>query len=230
MTKKIGLPFWKIGDNSFGASLPYIEFASRFGEVIPLMPNHTIREDLDLLILPGGPDVDTARYGQIPEFNTGKPDIFKESFDINYLPSYIDTGVPIFGICRAHQSIAVHFKAGLIQHMYHETNELPSDPTGIMHSVTINRQLPKLNIKAGSRINVNSRHHQVVSKVVLPEELKVIATYNGKFGDNCIEALAHIDKPIVTVQWHPEDVYDQNENVFIHSIINHLMLTRKSIL
>lgn len=96
--RKIGVPLWKVGDSSFGSTWSYLQFASRYGEVIPLMPKHTVREDLDLLILPGGADVDPLRYGQIPNFFTGKPDAFKEYFDKAYLQQYIDAGVPIFGI------------------------------------------------------------------------------------------------------------------------------------
>ena len=96
--KKIGLPFWKTGDNSIGATLAYITFAEQFGEVIPLMTQHTIRTDLDLLILPGGPDISPMMYDEMPGYNTSKPDLQKDYFDKIYLPQYIGAKVPIFGI------------------------------------------------------------------------------------------------------------------------------------
>ena len=97
-TKKIGIPVSKTGENSVGLTLSYIEFAEQYGEVVLLMPNHTIRRDIDLLILPGGPDIDPRSYGAMPSWFTGKPDLYKEYFDARYLPAYIQQGTSIFGI------------------------------------------------------------------------------------------------------------------------------------
>jgi len=60
-----------------------------------------VRKDLDLLVLPGGPDVDPMRYlDQDDDFSlwNGKPCVFKERFDKILLPQYIENRTPIFGI------------------------------------------------------------------------------------------------------------------------------------
>jgi gamma-glutamyl-gamma-aminobutyrate hydrolase PuuD len=100
--KRIGIVGWKTGDNSFGATVPYLRFFSQFGVVEIIMPNETdIREDLDLLVLPGGPDVDPMRYlteNDALSFDMGKQCPFRERFDQILLPKYIDQRVPLFGI------------------------------------------------------------------------------------------------------------------------------------
>lgn len=239
MKRRIGIPFWKIGENSFGSTIPYLDFVGKFGEIVPLMPDHTLRDDLDLIILPGGADVDVSKYNQTPSFYTGKPDIFKEHFDRVYLPQYIKAGIPIFAICRAHQSIAAHFNGGLYQHMWHETNT-PTEGTKIMHNVElepiVHRFLPKhykpVYNKSTKRqqylIGVNSRHHQTVDERTLAGTgLHVIGRHSV---DNHVEFIAHDTLPIVGQQSHPEDIYDYNSMKFTENIIEYLIESRESIL
>lgn len=98
--KRIGLVGWLTGSNSFGATVPYVDFFSRFGVVEIIMPNEKNVRNIDLLIMPGGPDVDTNRYlddGYL-DFNIGKPCPFRERFDKILLPKYIESKTPIFGI------------------------------------------------------------------------------------------------------------------------------------
>lgn len=231
MNKKIGLPFWKIGENVFGATLPYVEFASSYGEVVPLMPEHEIRTDLDLLILPGGADVDTTRYGETPSFYTGKPDIFKEHFDAVYLPKYLDAGVPIFSICRGMQSIAVHFGGKLIQHMSHETNSA-DNPFKSIHKIKILhdnwKPEQKRKFSLFSIFDVNSRHHQAVDATsLINTELEILAIHEK---DSHVELIGHKTLPIVGFQAHPEDFIDTKSIDLVDNIIIHLLTKKTSII
>ena len=70
---RIGLTAWKTGENSFGASISYMDYLKAFGDVDLLLPWSDINHHLDLIVLPGGPDVNPNRYGQIPDFFTSKP-------------------------------------------------------------------------------------------------------------------------------------------------------------
>ena len=96
--KRIGIPAYRLGPNSFGITTPYMEFIETFGEPVILHPNTPILDDLDLLILPGGPDVDTYRYNQYPGPYTQAPSPTLEWFDRDKLPGYIENGTPVFGI------------------------------------------------------------------------------------------------------------------------------------
>lgn len=88
---------------SVGTTLPYITYFSKFGNVIIVNPVATlVEENLDLLVIPGGPDVSTLRYLKGPNtkhsFFNQKPDQAREWFDVNMLPKYIEKRIPIFGI------------------------------------------------------------------------------------------------------------------------------------
>lgn len=226
--KKIGIPAWKTGENSVGATLSYVILAEQYGEVVFLMPNHTLREDLDLIIIPGGPDLLPTGYGVIPSWFTQKPDVQKEHFDKVYLPKYIQSGTPIVGICRGMQTLATAFGGKLIQHMNHETNK-PDDPYKCVHKIKIDPvNFPgHLNFSQQSEFWVNSRHHQTVRERVLPPEMVVIARHSS---DNHAEMMAHRTLPIVGTQFHFEDIFDSDTNSLMDTIVTHLIETRTSIL
>lgn len=231
MTKaRVGIPFWKTGDNSLGATLAYIMFGEQYGEVVPLMPKHTVRTDLDLLILPGGTDIDSVSYGEVPGYFNSKADPQKEYFDKVYLPQYIANGTPIIGLCRGHQSLGILHGGKLIQNMSHETNK-PEDPYKCVHAVQLDtmvfwnwRQFINDN---KVKIQVNSRHHQVIDPEFLSPEFAVIGRHEK---DGSIEMIAHKELAIIGVQFHPEDIYDYDTNIFVDNLVNRLIITRKSIL
>lgn len=206
----IGIFGWKVGENSYGCSLPYIEFASQYGNVRILTPTEPIDERIDLIIIPGGVDINPLRYGQVPYWQTSKSDPIKEYFDDYILPEYITIGTPIFGICRGIQSLAVYFGAKLVQHMYHETNDKNRYDT--VHNISLEEPFEQeyLDFHKGNRrmlkIEVNSLHHQCVSAIDLPDELEIIGTYKGKFEVGSIEAIRHRELPIYGVQYHPEEL------------------------
>jgi len=224
--KKIGI-VGHFMNNSFGITKPYVDFFRHFGRVILITPfDNEIIEDLDLLVLPGGPDVNPFRYLR-PEDELslwmGQPCWVREKFDRELLPLYIANRTPIFGICRGMQTLAVHFGAQLNQHMWHETTP-EGDRTKCVHPLTlhhdginlIDADIPKINF------DVNSLHHQTVLNV--PEGASILATYNGKERDKEIEALTYFPHyPAHTVQWHPEEIRDK----FSISLISHLLRIRR---
>ena len=233
--RKIGVPLWMTGANSIGSTISYIMYAEQFGEVIPLMPTHTVREDLDLLITVGGSDVDSLTYGEVPGYFNSKPDPQKEWFDKVYLPQYIAAGVPLLAICRGFQAINTHLGGKLIQHMSHETNK-PEDPYKTMHNIKINaidfwnfsEFAPVLQNRQPQRIyGVNSRHHQAIDPRFLGEGLSVLATHEK---DNTIELIAHNTLPIIGIQSHIEDCMDYDTVVLMENMINKIMRTKKSVL
>lgn len=204
----IGIVAWKIGENSVGVTLPYLIHFQHYGNVKVILPTHRKIENIDLLVIPGGPDVDPNRYGDFVSYYTQKPDPLREWFDIHMLPQYINAGIGVFGICRGHQTLAVHFGAKLKQHMWHETNPV-DDRSKLVHNVCW------INLNGQKSIEqVNSIHHQVVANV--PEHAKVVAwhtkektfTKNTQFieGEHHIEALIYPNHKCASVQFHPEEI------------------------
>lgn len=97
--KIIGIVGHSTGENTFGTRKSYMEYFSQFGNVVILSPSDKV-VDLDLLVLPGGEDVDSSRYGQKPSFFNTAPNGYFEYFDKVMLPQYIEKNTPIFAICR----------------------------------------------------------------------------------------------------------------------------------
>lgn len=219
MSKRIGIVGWTTGANSWGITMMYADFFSQFGIVEIIMHNEkTIREGLDLLVLPGGPDVDPKRYLNVDDdfslFN-GKPCLFKERFDHILLPQYVEAKTPIFGICRGHQTLSVFFGGKLIQDMiesgvYHAQNG--EDRSKRVHGLKLYtdniKTIPGVPVSA---FKVNSIHHQSLDRDNMPAIGKILATQQDAKIDpeGTIEAMTYLPEyPAHTVQWHPEDIRD----------------------
>lgn len=234
MRKQIGIVGYFNADGThFGVGAAYMLFFSEFGDVSIVSPTEmNVRNNLDLLVIPGGPDVDWKRYlkheDQLSMF-TQRPCNIRERFDHVLLPKYLEAGIPIFGICRGHQSLAVYFGSQLTQHMYHETNG--KDRKELVHKVKYRVDLLSkfMNVRV-KHVNkskhvvthvteeVNSIHHQIVKNK--PDNAIVLAEYVGKHEEaGTIEALYYPEFKAITVQWHPEEIKDAPSVAFI----NHLL-------
>ncbi len=226
--KKIGIVGWKIGENSFGVTIPYLTYFRRFGEVIVLGPyTDDVDPTINLLVLPGGADVDPMRYTRFPSLYTQKSDLFKEAFDLHVLPKYIDEKIPVFGICRGHQSLAVTYGIPLTQEIGsghgHSKYE---DRSEKVNNLKVNPEFAFLmGYKKGYSTKVNSLHHQGVDIETFEEkknnEFISIATCT-----NYVEAMVSKDKPIASVQYHPEEL---GNDVISYFIIRHFLKNKTAV-
>ena len=205
--KKIGIVGWKLGGNSFGVTLPYLQLFSQFGNVEILMPStiEAMNLNLDLVVIPGGPDIIPTRYNNVPDFSTGYACPIREHFDKYLLPVYLAKKIPMFGICRGLQTLVVHFGGSLLQNYPHEFS--PEDQRGkSAHKVII--EFLNKEIRGQQTCSVNSLHHQVTNPETFPKELIVVARHEK---DKSIEAIVsrNLEEiPVAAVQWHPEELGD----------------------
>lgn len=220
MNKKIGIVGWKTGDNSFGVTTPYMEFFSQFGDVEIISATEIdVRKHLDLMVLPGGPDVDPGRYssGDSLSYYVGKQCPFRERFDRVLLSKYINNGTSLFGICRGHQSLAAYFKCDITQDMYHPTNDY-NDRAELVHHINTTEYLDisKILDKKGKYM-INSIHHQSVNLENANSNSNVIplAYYHED-----IEIMAYKNFPIFSVQYHPEEFNCTISRYLISKLLN----------
>jgi putative glutamine amidotransferase len=179
---------------------------------------------IDMLILVGGADINSAKYGQKPSIMAGSPNVHLEWFDDVMLPQYIarskNDGMSILGICRGMQALNVHFGGGMIQ-------DFPQENSGETRWKLVDKleclepfkagyeKWKKENKETGYVIEVNSLHHQVCFPIA--KELDIIAV-NQKFGN--VEVIKHKELPILGVQYHPEEL---NVSPFMKYLMNFIL-------
>lgn len=210
--KLVGIPAWDLKqDEYFGVTHPYLVWITKDLGCIPVIITPDYMPAVDLLVLPGGLDVDPKRYGETPDYYTSKPNLFLEHFDRNYLPKYIKQGTPVFGICRGLQTLNVHFGGTLNQDILnHPTSSRTSGPVDLVHDV--------FNVEFGIKsktpaFKAGSWHHQSVKD--LGEGLEVLLLSH----DDHVEALKHETLPVFAVQFHPERMNDS----FSYNIVKYLL-------
>ena len=164
----------------------------------------TAVKDCDALCVPGGIDVDPARYDEEMNGTRAFSD-WLDDLDYAAIDAFHKAGKPILGICRGQQVINVFFGGTLYQDIYGHW--------GNRHDVTIVKDSFVRKIYDTDRLRVNSYHHQSVKDVAPGFTVAAIAD------DGTIEALQY--KNIYTVQWHPE-MYDRDAfiNGFIRNVLS----------
>lgn len=169
-------------------TLPYEEVA---GDVVPR---------LDGLIITGGADVDPERYAETAHEKTGEPHRHRDGWELALLDVAAETGIPVLGICRGMQVMAVHAGGALDQHVpdlvEHEDHNPGEDKfgrTGVR--LAEGSQLAAL---IGSPPSVACHHHQSV-------RIHPGFTATAWAEDGLLEAMEDPAHPFrIAVQWHPE--------------------------
>lgn len=194
MIRKIGIVGWKTSDNSFGITLPYYELLTQYGDIqiIPITDNPPM--DLDVLVLPGGPDISPSLYGEVPHIRTGNNDVCKEFFFTNNLKKYIGK-TKIIGICLGMQQLNVFFGGKLHQHLDFPRSSPRWELNEELSFTKTGEEI--FNIK---KYKVNTLHHQSVYEEILSDELESLA-YSKDFKN--IEIFKHKHYDIFGFQYHP---------------------------
>ena len=168
-------------------------------EVVDLPPGTSAIGDLDGLLLPGGWDVDPARYGEKPDSKVGDIDPELDETELRLFKQAHDQQLPVLGICRGQQVINVAMGGSLVQHLEgHEVRAFGRKH--LAHTAEVDPASELGQAVGGREIQVNSLHHQAVRS--LAPGLHQSAT--GE--DGTIEGLESDDGLIVAVQCHPEEL------------------------
>ncbi len=194
-------------------NVPYLRGVEEAGGVPVLLAGsagsaHAVIERLDGVLLSGGVDVDPRYFGEDPHPQLGEVSPMRDSFELALAQEALRRGVPVFGICRGAQVMAIAGGGSVYQ-------DLPSQREGsILHyqSGPRNWQSHAVSVAEGSllqrvvggaaSLRVNSFHHQAVRD--LPEGWTVAA----RAPDGVIEAFENPGHPYwLAVQWHPEAYY-----------------------
>ena len=152
----------------------------------------------DGLLIPGGPDINPKRYGQE---NTASKlmDPAIEELQFAALRLFDEAGRPILGVCNGMQMLNVYFGGDLIQDIENrDTHRTPEGEYTYHHvRAAAGSWLEKL---YGQAFLVNSSHHQAAGKIA--PVLKAVLFAD----DNITEGIEHVSRPVIGVQWHPEQL------------------------
>ena len=185
-----------------------VEFAGGIPVLIPIVKNlSTIKallDRIDGLILTGGPDVTTRVYGEEPIVGIREMDYQRDLIEIEATQKANRLGIPILGICRGIQLIAVAFGGTLHQDISIDLpgsldhNQKAPKRTNT-HKVRLNKKSRLFEILKEEVLWVNSNHHQAIK--ALPCGFVTTATAS----DGIIEAIEDpCERFLIGVQWHPE--------------------------
>lgn len=173
--------------------------------ILPPDDDTSVLERLDALVIAGGPDVDPRLYGAEHGPRTDPPREARDSAEIALTLAALATDLPLLGICRGLQIMAVACGGTLHQHL---PDLLGSDlhrgvPGSYGRHGARFRAGSQVATILGERLVVPTSHHQAVDD---PGSLRV----TGWADDDTIEVLEQPDNAFaIGVQWHPEVATDR---------------------
>jgi putative glutamine amidotransferase len=195
------------------------------GAIVVALPRDTPADDvpeliadLDGVLLSGGEDVDPAHYGEErhPTVNTVTPE--HDAFEIALARAALERGVPILGICRGSQVLAVADGGSLVQdvpsqvegagtHMVDWKTLADAEPGDHWHPIEVEPDSRLAGWVGNGDPLINSFHHQAVART--GERLRPVA----RAADGVIEATESApDAPFaVGLQWHNEFMWRRDE-------------------
>jgi len=193
----------------------YVRVLEQLGALpvlIPLgMSDATLRgtfDRLDGILLPGGEDMDPARYGAERHPQLGPTDGERDRTELLLTGWALDAGMPLLGVCRGAQVINVACGGTLYQDLHSERPDLEKHdyfpPKFERFRITHHVEVAAGSLLAralGDAHEVNSMHHQGIA--TLGAGLRAVAVAE----DGLVEGVEMPGLPFVLgVQWHPEEL------------------------
>ena len=164
------------------------------------------------VLIPGGFDVDPARYGEARDPKLEAVDEALDALEYTVLDHAREAGLPVLGICRGMQILNVYHGGSLYQDIpAYYTSDSPvvhrrqldlwvyRHAADCFHDVSIEKGSLLHRLLGVDALAVNSLHHQGVKK--LAPGFRVTA----RTADGFVEAMEHTGgRFVVGTQFHPE--------------------------
>lgn len=183
----------------------YVDQVAAAGGVPVLLPPVAAAvpavDALDALVLSGGPDIASARYGAAPHPATGKPRDERDATELAVLDTALARGIPVLAVCRGAQLLNVVLGGTLAQHLPDTLGHSGHGPSpGVYGATTITLDpAGRAGAAVGATVVGQCHHHQGIDR--LADGLVV----TGRAADGTVEAVELAGhRFVVGVQWHPE--------------------------
>ena len=167
-------------------------------------------ENLDGIIFTGGGDHNPLLMNEEPVPELGNINPERDNFEIPLCQEAYKRNLPILGICRGIQTIAIALGGHVKQHISTSVKHSQNAPKdSVTHSVKIEKGSILSEIYNSENIFVNSFHHQAVDNP--GSRFKAVAFSK----DNIIEAIESTEyHSVIGVQWHPEQLHEEGLKLF----------------
>ncbi len=197
------------------------EAANAVPLIIPVLVDDLAIDELvdqvDGVMLTGSPsDIEPHHYGSESDDPDALRDPHRDAMTLPIARHALQTGVPLFAICRGFQELNVVLGGTLHQKVrdvpgYHNHKENPQDPVevqyGPAHPVVLSEGGMLSRLAGAREVMVNSLHGQGIRKLAAGVTVEAVAD------DGLIEAFTVDDAGAfaLAVQWHPEWKVRSNE-------------------
>jgi carbamoyl-phosphate synthase small subunit len=191
-------PLFRVAFLDFGAKHNIIWNLTKRGCAVTAYPWNTSAEE----ILSAAPDGILLSNGPGDPVNVGSA--------IAEIRILIDSGVPVMGVCLGHQLVALSLGATTVKLKYGHR--------GVNH--------PVKEIESGRVYMTSQNHGYVVVAESVPEALCEVSHIN--VNDGTVEGLRMKNRPVFTVQYHPEGTPGPQDNNYLFDRFIDAMTTKSA--
>jgi len=200
----------------------YTDGITRAGGLPLIIPHNedpeAVLDLLDGLVMTGGGDLHPEHYGaetatELEDSNAGA-----DIWELALARGARARQLPVLGICRGMQALAVAAGGTMIQDLQPEHGHpiIESTPDALMrsrHDVTVDEGSEIARVMAAHTFTVNSIHHQAV---VDPGDLVATARVG-----QVVEALeGNHEWSVIGVQWHPEKMQEPEQQALFRFVVD----------
>jgi putative glutamine amidotransferase len=206
----------------------------RAGGLPMLLPHHEPEDvehlisGFDAVVMVGGDDVDPRCYDAVDQGVSKGTSSSADASDIAVARAAVSLGLPMFAICRGYQVLNVAMGGTLHQDMtspdglHQPISDDPATVMGERHLITIEAASHLANAYGATQRVVNSIHHQAIERVADGWHAVAWAP------DGTIEAIeSNDDRPVLAVQWHPEKIAAEGDQVLFEYFVNEMVGSRR---
>jgi putative glutamine amidotransferase len=204
-----------VGQRSAVLPHAYVGHVERAGGVAVLLPPRAdvdatmaraVLEAVDGLVVVGGADVEAVRYGAAPHASSQAPRPDRDVWEVALVEAAAEVDLPVLGICRGMQVLAVAAGGVLEQHLPDRVGHdghCPRPGVYASHHVVPVAGSRLAGLLGAAAVDVPTYHHQAVVPASLEGSGWVPAAWHE---DGTLEAMEDpAGRFRVAVQWHAEE-------------------------